>query len=173
MWLTVSLALGGWRGLAREELGEPVEVNLRQDALRPGLLQPRLQLCAQDVDLPVQQAAAVRDLLLLLLELVDHLLEVFVRERCEIGQRFHEGPFGRGVQLTSGTTKGQPYVESKVDPTAGLGPPRPAAAPLLPARGAPLRAQRTSRRPRPPHRRARSARPGRARPAPSRGRPSP
>jgi hypothetical protein len=53
------------------------------------LLDPRDELGAQDVDPPLQQAAAVRDLVLLGLEVVDQRAESVVRERCEIGKRFH------------------------------------------------------------------------------------
>jgi hypothetical protein len=39
----------------------------------------------------VQQPPPVRDLLLLVLEIVDERLELLVGQGCEIGQRFHQG----------------------------------------------------------------------------------
>ena len=53
---------------------QPVDVDLVEHALPPGLLQPRDELGAEDVDLAVQQAALVADLPLLLLEVADQLL---------------------------------------------------------------------------------------------------
>ena len=75
--------------LAGEDRCELVDVDLVEHALPPGLTQPRLQLGAEQVDLAVQDPPPVRDLQLLLGQVVDQLLEVVVRERAEIGKRFH------------------------------------------------------------------------------------
>ena len=72
-----------------------VDVDLVEDALPLRLLETRDELGAQDVDLPVQQAPLIRDLVLLTREVVDELLQVVVGQRGEIGQRFH-GPAFRG-----------------------------------------------------------------------------
>ena len=53
-------------------------------------LQPRRALGAEDVDPPLEQAAAEGHLVLLLRQLVDQRLQVVVGERGEIGKRFHE-----------------------------------------------------------------------------------
>jgi hypothetical protein len=72
---------------------------IQSDALPGGLLQPGDELRAEDVDLPVEDAAAVRDLLLLLRVLVDQALQVLVGERGEIRERFHAGSLsGRRVK---------------------------------------------------------------------------
>ena len=52
--------------------------------------EPRNEFGAEDVDLPVQQTAPVRHLLLLAGQLVDELLQILVGESREVGQRFHE-----------------------------------------------------------------------------------
>ncbi len=67
-----------------------LDVHLLEDALAPGLLEPGLELGAEQVDLAVQDPAPVRDFQLFFRQLVDELLEVVVRERAEIGKRFHE-----------------------------------------------------------------------------------
>src|SRR5215216_3440891 len=89
MWL---IDLGRWCCFPGEDLGGLLEVGLDDRAPLPrldGLLQPVLELGLQNVDLAVQDPAAVRDLVLLLLETVDQLLELVVGQRSEIGQRFH------------------------------------------------------------------------------------
>ena len=60
--------------------GQPVDVDLVEDALAAGHLQPRDELRAQDVDLAVEQAALVADLVLLRLEVVDQRLQLALRE---------------------------------------------------------------------------------------------
>src|SRR5437588_2385426 len=60
------------------------------------------QLGAQDVDLAVENAALVGDLLLLLRQLVDEALELLVGESAEIGKGFH------GV-LEAGGERGREY----------------------------------------------------------------
>ena len=61
--LVLRSGLGRRRCLAGEDLGQPVDVDLAEWALpRSHLpLQAGDELCAQDVDLPVQQPAPVRD----------------------------------------------------------------------------------------------------------------
>jgi hypothetical protein len=54
-----------------------------------GLLEPRYELRAEDVDLPVEQPAPVRHLLLLDGQIVDELLQILVGQDREVGQRFH------------------------------------------------------------------------------------
>ncbi len=70
---------------------EPLDVDLAKRALpRPNmLLKPGYELGAQDVDLPVQEPAAVRDLALLLDELADQVTELLVGERAQIWKCFH------------------------------------------------------------------------------------
>ena len=70
-----------------------VDVDLVEDALAPGLLEARDELGAQDVDLPVQQAPLVRDLLLLLRVLVDQAFQILVGQRSKIRERFHAAAF--------------------------------------------------------------------------------
>src|SRR5438094_1555285 len=82
-----------WCGLRGEDLRQVVDIDLVEDALAPGLLQAGDELRAQDVDLPVQEPALVRDLVLLLGQIVDQLLEVVVGQRAEIGQRFQLAAF--------------------------------------------------------------------------------
>ena len=57
-----------------------LDVYLLEDPLPPGLLEPGLELGAQQVDLAMQDPPSVRDFELFLGELVDELLEVVVRE---------------------------------------------------------------------------------------------
>ena len=75
--------------------GSPRACPCRRARGRPAarLPQASLQLRAQDVDLSVQDPAPVRDLLLLLRQVVDQLLEIVVGKRCEIGKGFHGVPF--------------------------------------------------------------------------------
>jgi hypothetical protein len=70
-----------------------VDVHLVEDARPSCLLQPRDQLRTEDVDLPVQQAPLIGDLVLLARQVSDEQLEVSVGQRCEIGQRLHGPPF--------------------------------------------------------------------------------
>src|SRR4051812_31852975 len=92
MWLT-GAPLSGRSGSRRQDLGQMVDVYLVEDARSSRLLQPRDQLRAKDVDLPVQQPPLVGDLILLLRQSGDELFEIGVGQRCEIGQRFHGPPF--------------------------------------------------------------------------------
>src|ERR671935_1462803 len=103
------------RSLAGEDRGQAVHVHLLEHALAPRLPQSRLELGPEEIDLAVQDPPPVRDLLLLLRELVDQLLEIVVRERCEIGKRFHRAPFvgEAGAPSVSGAArKGQPQLET-------------------------------------------------------------
>jgi hypothetical protein len=70
-----------------------VDVHVVEDARPPCLLQPRDELCSEDVDLSVQQAPLIGDLVLLARQVGDEQLQVSIRQRCEIGQRFHGPPF--------------------------------------------------------------------------------
>ena len=58
------------------------------------LAQPVHELRAQDVDLAVQDAAAVGHLLLLLRELLDHVLQLLVGEGAQVGECVQGLPFG-------------------------------------------------------------------------------
>src|SRR5919201_4887200 len=69
-----------------EDRGQVVDVDLVEHAPALRLLEPRDELCAQDVDLPVQQSPLVGDLVLLAGQVVDQLLQVLVAEACEIGE---------------------------------------------------------------------------------------
>src|SRR6187431_3383722 len=66
-----------------------LDVDLVEDALAARLLEARLELGPEQVDLAVQDPPPVRDLELLFRQIVDQLLEVGVRQRAEIGERFH------------------------------------------------------------------------------------
>ena len=65
-------AHAGGAALPGEDLGQPVDVDLVEHAAATRRLQARDELRAQDVDLPVQDAALVADLPLLLLQVADH-----------------------------------------------------------------------------------------------------
>jgi hypothetical protein len=83
-----SAALLVWRRFAREDVGQPLDVDLVEDAPAARALEARDQLGAQDVDLPVQDAPLERDLALLGAEIVDQKLELLVWERAEIRKWF-------------------------------------------------------------------------------------
>src|SRR5215207_4459375 len=167
MWL---IDLRRWCCLTGEDLGELLEVGLDDRARLPrldGLLQPILELGLQDVDLAVQDPAAVGDLVLLLLQVLDQLLELVVGQRSEIGQRFHSilsSMASPGIQARA-ARKGQPTLE-----TRAFAPRRQDPARGRPRRGCASRRRALPSPPRSPLRRtrARAARPGRAVPAPSR-----
>jgi hypothetical protein len=57
------------------------------------LPKPVDELRPQDVDLAVEDPALVRNLLLLLRELLDEVLQLVVGERAEIGKRVQCVPF--------------------------------------------------------------------------------
>src|SRR5215213_239984 len=103
MWLMG--LLGRWCGLAGEDLRQALHVYLVEDGPPAGLLQPGHQLGAQDVDLSVEDAPAVGDVVLLPLEVLDQLFEVAVGECAEIRQRFHPG------SKAGAWPRGQPQVE--------------------------------------------------------------
>src|ERR1700726_957987 len=75
--------------LPGEDLREGLDVDLVENAAALRLLQPRDELRAQDVDLAVQDAPAVRDLLLFLRVLVDQTFEVGVGQCRKVRQGFH------------------------------------------------------------------------------------
>src|SRR4051794_7422611 len=91
MWLTgdPGPASSLRRRLAREDLRQPVDVDLVEDAAAARRLAPRHELGPEDVDLAVQHAAAVAHLVLFGLEVVDQLLEPLVGEGAEIREKFH------------------------------------------------------------------------------------
>src|SRR5262249_3046249 len=78
------------RHLGREDVRQNVDVDM---AAR--LLEPRGAFGAEDVESAVQQPPAIRDLVLLLLELRDELLEIVVGKRAQIWEGVHESPFVR------------------------------------------------------------------------------
>src|SRR5215831_11329188 len=103
MWLTRTLrmprrrrrnrtssVLRGRCALPGQDLGEPVDVDLGELPLP--LPKPRDQLGPQDVDLPVQDPAPVGDLVLLLLQPLDHGSQVVVVELGQIRELFQDGP---------------------------------------------------------------------------------
>src|SRR5207244_3708561 len=106
-----SLGSGRRRGLPREDVGQPVDVDLVEHAASARLLQPRDELRAQDVDLAVQQAALVADLALLLLEVFDQALQRAVVQRAKIRERFHTAAFRRRARM--------PWVFIDSDSTRG------------------------------------------------------
>ena len=73
--------------------------NDRSDALERALttldrlLQPRHQLGAEDVDLPMEEAALVRQLVFLLLQVRDQAAELVVGEGCKVRKWFHASAF--------------------------------------------------------------------------------
>src|ERR687892_423308 len=104
----VELVLGR-RSLRRENLGETVDVDLGERALALAhlALEPGDELGAEDVDLPVEDPAAVRDRALLLHELADEIAQLLVGQRVEVGKGFHDysvrfgiGPARFGVGLS-------------------------------------------------------------------------
>src|SRR5919202_2221268 len=88
------LELVAARRAAGEDVREPLHVGARDDLLTALVLlaQPVDQLGAEDVDLAVQDAAAVGHLLLLVRELLDEVLELLVRERPQVGEGVHRVP---------------------------------------------------------------------------------
>src|SRR5215217_2357690 len=76
------------RRLRSEDLGQLVHVDVveRAPALADLLLQPRLELGAQNVDLAVQDAPLVFH------QAMDEVAKLLVGERVEVGKGFHGGP---------------------------------------------------------------------------------
>src|SRR5919202_2944994 len=105
-------------GLAGEDVRELLDVRAADDrlALLALAAEPVDELGSEDVDLAVQDAALVRDLLLLLRQLVDEALELLVRERPEVGKGVHGRPW-----LGPGTGEYSLKPSLKV---GGAGPPR-------------------------------------------------
>src|SRR5437764_15033022 len=81
------------RGLRREDLRQPVDVELVEHAPALRLLEACDELRAEDVDLPVQQPPLVRDLLLLRRQVVDQALQLVVAEPSEVRRWLHSPPF--------------------------------------------------------------------------------
>jgi hypothetical protein len=81
-------ALGLRRCLAREDVRQAFDVDLVENASTSRTLESHDQLGPQDVDLAVQNSSLIGDLALLRLEVVDHELELLVRERSEIWKWF-------------------------------------------------------------------------------------
>src|SRR5918911_156969 len=93
------LGLLGLRcGAPGEDVGELLDV-VAGDDLLPALVllaQPVDELRAQDVDLAVEDPALVRDVDLLLGELLDQVLELLVGERAEVRKGVHAGEHTSG-----------------------------------------------------------------------------
>ena len=111
-------SFGGGRAARREDVGEPLDVDVG-DALP---LQPRGALGPQDVDSALEQPAAVGDLVLLVLELVDQRLEVVVGQGAEIGQRFRRAfaflyafRWRFAVSKAARAPRGQPQLEASTE----------------------------------------------------------
>src|SRR2546421_504003 len=86
----VTCATSGFgRGLAGKNVGQALDVDFVEDAPPTGNLEPGYELGPEDVDLAVQDATPVADVPLFCLEFVLQLLELLVRERAEIRERFH------------------------------------------------------------------------------------
>src|SRR5690242_13391072 len=86
------------RGPPGEDVGELLDV-VAGDDLLPALVllpQPVDELRAQDVDLAVEDPALVRDVDLLLRELLDEVLQLLVGERAEVGKGVHDGEHTSG-----------------------------------------------------------------------------
>src|SRR4051812_40057880 len=99
------------RRLAREDLRQTVDVEVVEHAAPAGRLEPRDQLGLQDVDLAVQDAALVADLLLFGLQIVDQLLELLVREGAEIREKFHLTLSFAAVDYSGEAANRQPQLE--------------------------------------------------------------
>src|SRR5688500_14830957 len=80
--------------LAAEDVGELLNVRARDHrfTLLAPLPEPVDELRAQDVDLAVEDAAPVRDLLLLLGEILDQVLQLLIGERSQIRKSVHVRP---------------------------------------------------------------------------------
>src|SRR3954468_7908075 len=89
------LELVGAGGAAGQDVGEALDVGAGDDLLAAfvPLAQPIHALGTEDVDLPVQDAAAVGHLLLLVRELLDEVLELLVGERPQVGEGVHRRQF--------------------------------------------------------------------------------
>src|SRR5689334_20510491 len=167
MWLKSLLV--GRRRLAGQDLRQPVDVDLAELSLAL-VLQPGDELGAEDVELAVQEAALVRDLVLLGFELVDQVLELPISESGKVRKSFHRVPFVcNGRRIEAGAAK-----RFNLSLRFALRPEIPAPpAPRRRAHAARVPALRTTPRSHPRRRYGRAARPGRATPRPSRARRSP
>src|SRR5205823_4600104 len=96
MWLKACLVRR--RCLAREDVRQRFDVHVLEHALAARALEARYELGPKDVDLPVEDPAPVRHLLLLAGQVVDQLLQLVVRQASEIRQRLH-GVLSFGVKL--------------------------------------------------------------------------
>src|SRR3954468_5357558 len=86
-----------WRGLARQDVGQRVDVHVLEHGLAARLLEADDELRAEDVDLAVEDPPPVRDLLLLTRQLVDQSFQLGVGEAGKVGKRLQRTcPFGRG-----------------------------------------------------------------------------
>src|SRR3954451_8123304 len=81
------------RRLGGEDVRQALEVGAEGRALTilDRALEARDELRAQDVDLAVQDPAAVRELVLLLLQLGDQLAQLGIWKAGKVGKRFHGG----------------------------------------------------------------------------------
>src|SRR5215216_503892 len=82
-------------GLAGEDVREPLDVGAGDDglALLVLLAEPVDELGPEDVDLAVQDAPPVRDLLLLLRVTPDEVLQLLVAQRAEVREAVHREVF--------------------------------------------------------------------------------
>jgi hypothetical protein len=82
-----------------EDVGQLLNVRAAEDCVAVRVLLPQAvhQLRAQRVDLAVEDAPLVGDLLLVLRELLDQLLELLIRESAEVWERVDQGDFRLGV----------------------------------------------------------------------------
>src|SRR3954454_4536802 len=89
----------------REDVGEAPDVVAGDHVLAALVLLAQAvdELRAEDVDLAVEDPPLVRDVDLLLGELLDEVLQLLVGERAEVGERVHEGSYllGTGSRQSS------------------------------------------------------------------------
>src|SRR5688572_11409058 len=104
-----------WRGLAREDLAQPLDVDLFGERLLSLSLQPRTSFGSEHVDLAVQEAPLVGEVVLLSLQVGDQAMQVVVGQRREIGKDVHATLSfdGSGVSPSKARwiLKGQPLLE--------------------------------------------------------------
>src|SRR3954471_8540559 len=117
--------------LAREDVRELLDVGAGEHglALLVLLAQPVDELGAENVDLAVQDAAVVGDLLLLLSQLLDEVLELLVGERAEVWEGVQDG------SVLSRVRAGLASIERAVKLSLRLSPPRAADVLHLARRG--------------------------------------
>ena len=101
-------------GAAGEDVGEAADVVARDHVLPTLVLLAQAvdQLGAEDVDLPVEDPPLVRDVDLLLRQLLDEVLQLLIGERSEVGEGVHGKWSFLGNRGRGSLALGQAEVES-------------------------------------------------------------